>query len=172
MVIRCAATVAGLALLGSCAARHSPVDAAAGSDADVDAGDDAGADVTCEPATEERGQCRRPVEATFCAATWAARPPPMCGLRVYEGPGAGYLLQYVSYVDIPPIGGPSWLCIYDPANQELVGVWALDHYMRWCCESSLDMFEVVATNEIANLAYSMATHPACPDAGDQDPAGD
>jgi hypothetical protein len=172
MAIRRAATVVGFALLGSCVTRQSAApDAAADADAAA-ASDDAGPDATCEPALEERGECRRPVEATFCAATWAARPPPMCGLRIYEGPGAGYLLQYVSYVDIPPIGGPSWLCIYDLTSQQLVGVWALDHYLRWCCESSLDMFEGVATNEIANLAYSLATHPACPDAGDQDPAGD
>lgn len=165
------ATVVGLALLGACATRQSPAP-----DARADAGDDGAADggtgTACDPAPEERGQCRRPVEATFCAPTWAARPPPMCGLRVYEGPGAGYLLQYVSYVDIPPIGGPSWLCIYDQETQALVGVWALDHYLRWCCESSLDLFEGVATNEIANLAYSLAAHPACPDAGDPSPSGD
>ena len=149
-----AATVFGLAVLGACAARQSPAP-------------DADAASVCEPVAAERGQCRPPLAATFCAATWAARPPAMCGLRVYEGPGAGYLLQYVSYADVPPIGGPSWLCIYDQTRQALVGVWALDHYLRWCCESSLDMFEGVATNDIANLAYSMATHPPCPDAGDE-----
>ena len=91
----------------------------------------------------------------------------MCGLRVYEGPGAGYLLQYVSYSDVPPVGGPTWMCIYDAGRRQLAGVWALDHYQRWCCGTSLDMFEGVATDEIASLAASMATHPPCPDGGSE-----
>jgi len=157
MVSRRAATLVGWGLLAACAGQRSPAP-------------DADAALACEPADAERGQCRRPVEASFCAATWSARPGAMCGLRVYEGPGAGYLLQYVSYVDIPPLGGPSWLCIYDQAGQKLVGVWAQDHYLRWCCESSLDMFEGVATSELATLAYTLATHPPCPDAGDGDGA--
>ena len=156
MATRFSATVVGFGLLGACSGRQSP-------------GPDADAASTCEPVAAERGQCRPPLEASFCAATWGARPPPMCGLRVYEGPGAGYLLQYVSYADIPPIGGPSWMCIYDRETQVLVGVWALDHYLRWCCGSSLDLFEGVASNEIANLAYSMVTHPPCLDAGGEAP---
>jgi hypothetical protein len=165
---RLAATVVGFGLLGACATRHSHLPDADTADADT-ADADTDALSTCEPVEAERGQCRPALEATFCAATWGARPPVMCGLRVYEGPGAGYLLQYVSYVDIPPIGGPSWMCIYDRTTQALIGVWALDHYLRWCCESSLDMFEGVASNEIANLAYAMATHPPCPDAGTEAP---
>ena len=89
----------------------------------------------------------------------------MCGLRIYEGPGAGYLLQYVSYADIPPIGGPSWMCVYDARSGALVGAWAQDHYLHWCCDSSLDMFQGVGSDAIAGVAASMATHPACPDAG-------
>ena len=167
MAPRLAATVVGFSLLGACATRHSQLPGDADADAEADADSDAAS--TCTPVAAERGQCRPPLEATFCAATWDARPALMCGLRVYEGPGAGYLLQYVSYVDIPPIGGPSWMCIYDRTTQALVGVWALDHYLRWCCESSLDLFEGVASNEIANLAYAMATHPPCPDAGSEAP---
>ncbi len=165
MATRRAAAALGFASLGVCLAACSARRTSA-PDADADAHVASDAASVCEPADAERGQCRRPVETSFCAATWAARPSPMCGLRVYEGPGAGYLLQYVSYVDIPPIGGPSWMCMYDQESQALVGVWALDHYMRWCCDSSLDMFEGVATYDIAKLAYTMATHPDCPDAGD------
>jgi len=126
-------------------------------------GTDAGA--TCEPVDAERSACRPPLGGASCGSTWDTRGTPMCGLRVYEGPGGGYLLQYVSYNDIPPIGGPSWMCVYDSVTHALVGVWALDHYPRWCCGSSFDMFQGVATDELANLAVSMATHPPCPDAG-------
>jgi len=119
----------------------------------------------CEPADADRGACRTPLDRSLCAATWDDRPPPMCGLRIYQGPGAGYLLQYVSYSDQPPVGGPTWMCIYDPATHQLAGAWALDHYLRWCCGTSLDMFQGIATDDIANLAASMATHPACPDGG-------
>ncbi len=163
-----ASVAVGVALLGACSHRRaSPPGDDAGSD-----GDDAGSDgdgagpATCAPIDEQRGQCRTPLGASFCAETWATRDAPMCGLRVYEGPGAGYLLQYVSYNDIPPLGGPSWMCVYaQNGSRSLVGAWALDHYLRWCCGQSLDLFQGVATDEIANLAASMATHPLCPDAG-------
>ena len=121
--------------------------------------------VTCEPVDAQRGQCHAPLDAFLCASTWDTRATPMCGLRVYEGPGGGYLLQYVSYNDIPPVGGPSWMCVFDSVTHALVGTWALDHYPRWCCGSSFDMFQGVATDQLANLAVSMATHPPCPDAG-------
>ena len=128
-------------------------------------GRDAGADAAllCEPADADRGACRTLLDTSLCAATWDDRAPPMCGLRIYEGPGAGYLLQYVSYRDVPPVGGPTWMCIYDAGTHELVGAWALDHHLRWCCGTSLDMFQGVATDDIANLAASMATHPPCAD---------
>jgi hypothetical protein len=128
---------------------------------------DAAADAAplCEPADADRGACRTLLDRSLCAATWDDRAPPMCGLRVYEGAGAGYLLQYVSYSDVPPVGGPTWMCIYDAGTHELVGAWALDHYLRWCCGTSLDRFQGVATDDIANLAASMATHPPCADGG-------
>ncbi len=144
------------ALLASCAGRSSPA---------ADAGGRADDGPVCEPADADRGACQSPLDTSLCAATWDDRPPPMCGLRVYEGPGAGYLLQYVSFSDVPPVGGPTWMCIYDAGTRELAGAWALDHYLRWCCGTSLDMFQGVATNDIANLAASMATHPPCPDGG-------
>ncbi|HEY7370934.1 MAG TPA: hypothetical protein VIF57_02065 [Polyangia bacterium] len=124
-----------------------------------------GVATTCQPVDADRGQCRTPLDRSLCAGVWEARPTPPCGLRVYEGPGAGYLLQYVSYADIPPVGGPSWMCVYDDATHDLVGAWALDHYPRWCCGSSFDMFQGVGSDEIAAVAVSMATHPPCPDAG-------
>lgn len=123
------------------------------------------ASVACEPVDGERGACHQPLDAFLCASTWDMRRAPMCGLRVYEGPGGGYLLQYISYNDIPPVGGPSWMCVYDSVSHALVGAWALDHYPRWCCGSSFDLFQGVATDQLANLAVSMATHPPCPDAG-------
>jgi hypothetical protein len=146
----------GALVLGAGCSGHSssPVDASP-----PDAG------LVCEPADADRGACRSPLETSLCAARWDDRPSPMCGLRVYEGPGAGYLLQYVSFSDEPPVGGPTWMCIYDAGTRELAGVWALDHYLRWCCGTSLDMFEGVATNDLAALAVSMATHPLCPDVG-------
>lgn len=149
--------LAGVAvILGGCAGHSSsPVDASADS-API-----------CEPADADRGACRSPLETSLCAATWDDRAPPMCGLRVYEGPGAGYLLQYVSFSDVPPVGGPTWMCIYDAGTRKLAGVWALDHYQRWCCGTSLDMFEGVATDENASLAASMAAHPPCPDGGSE-----
>ena len=147
------AIVAGAAALVAACTERSP----------AGPGTDAG--TTCEPVDAERGACRPPFGGASCGSTWDTRGTPMCGLRVYEGPGGGYLLQYVSYNDIPPIGGPSWMCVYDSVTHALVGVWALDHYPRWCCGSSFDMFQGVATDELANLAVSMATHPPCPDAG-------
>jgi hypothetical protein len=145
-------TFASVALLGGCMGQ----DAAGPGDA---------AGTSCQPVAAERGQCRVPLDEALCAATWATRPTPRCGLRVYEGPGAGYLLQYVSYNDIPPVGGPSWMCVYETATQALAGAWALDHYPRWCCSSSFDLFQGVATDAIADVAVSMATHPLCPDGG-------
>ncbi|HXT99667.1 MAG TPA: hypothetical protein VN903_01655 [Polyangia bacterium] len=47
--------------------------------------------------------------------------------------GQCYPLQYVSFNDIPPVGGPSWMCVYDSGTHALVGAWALDHFPRWCC---------------------------------------
>jgi hypothetical protein len=123
---------------------------------------DAAGGAACQPVTEERGQCRPPLDTGLCAATWETRDPPMCGLRIYEGPGAGYLLQYVSYADVPAVGGPSWMCVYDTTTHALVGVWALDHYLRWCCASSLDMFQGVGSDDIAAVAIAMAAHPPCP----------
>ena len=146
------AIVGGVALLGACTGRDA-----------ARPGDDAG--TACQPVAAERGQCLVPLDTTLCAATWETRVVPMCGLRVYEGPGAGYLLQYVSYNDVPPVGGPSFMCVYDSGTQALAGAWALDHYLRWCCGSSFDLFQGVATDQIADLAVSMATHPVCPDAG-------
>jgi hypothetical protein len=155
MAVRLLAIVGGVALFGACTEQS---DAGLGNN-------DAGM-AACQPVdAEEPGQCRAPLDETLCAATWDTRPAPMCGLRIYEGPGGGYLLQYVSYNDIPPVGGPSWMCVFDGGTQALVGAWALDHYPRWCCGSSFDLFQGVATDEIANLAVSMATHPPCPDAG-------
>ncbi len=157
MAARLAAIAGSVVLLGACAGNKtsSTVDGGGGDDADS----------VCEPLDADRGACVRPLDTQLCAATWDDRPAPMCGLRIYEGPGAGYLLQYISYSDIPPVGGPTWMCIYDAGSHQLAGAWALDHYPRWCCGYSLDLFEGVATNDIANLAASMATHPACPDAG-------
>jgi hypothetical protein len=153
------ALVGGCLILAACAARKSsPADAS-------DPGDAGEAGSTCQPVDVDRGACRPPLDTSMCAATWDTRAAPMCGLRIYEGPGAGYLLQYVSYNDIPPIGGPSWMCVYDAASGALAGGWALDHYLRWCCGSSLDMFQGIATNQMVSVAASMATHPACPDAG-------
>jgi hypothetical protein len=153
------AVIVSVAVLGGCARDATPPM--------VDAGVDAVADVdsTCDPLDADRGACVQPLDTELCAATWDDRPAPMCGLRIYDGPGAGYLLQYISYSDVPPVGGPTWMCIYDASSHQLVGAWALDHYPRWCCGYSLDLFEGVASDDIANMAASMATHPACPDAG-------
>jgi len=154
------AAIAGsaVALLAGCAGHSSPPADGSGGDAVPQ----------CQPADADRGACRPPLDTSLCAATWDGRPSPMCGLRVYEGPGGGYLLQYISYSDVPPVGGPTWMCIYDAGTHQLAGAWALDHYLRWCCGTSLDMFQGVATNDIANLAASMATHAPCPDAGADD----
>ena len=107
-------------------------------------------------------------------STRRCAPPPgtiarrrCAGCGSTKVPGAGYLLQYVSFSDVPPVGGPTWMCIYDAGTHQLAGAWALDHYLRWCCGTSLDMFQGVATNDIANLAASMATHPPCPDGGSE-----
>jgi hypothetical protein len=154
-VLRTAGVGVGVVLLlGGCAGHSS---------SPADAGIDVAA--VCQPADADRGACRTPLDRSLCTATWDDRPAPMCGLRIYEGPGEGYLLQYVSYSDVPPVGGPTWMCIYDAGTHQLAGAWALDHYQRWCCGTSLDMFQGVATNDIANLAASVATHPPCPDGG-------
>jgi hypothetical protein len=163
MAARLTAIVCSVVVLGGCAGRSS-----SSPPSTTDARDSDATLVLCQPVDEDRGACRRPLDTTLCSGTWEDRAPPMCGLRVYEGPGAGYLLQYVSFSDVPPVGGPTWMCIYDAASHQLVGAWALDHYSRWCCGSSLDLFQGVATNDIASVAVSMATHPPCPDAGTAD----
>jgi hypothetical protein len=150
---------------GADASTAPGADAGAMPDADTDAALDADADPSCQPVDAERGQCRTRLDRSLCAGVWESRPTPPCGLRVYEGPGAGYLLQYISYADIPPVGGPSWMCVYDSNTHELAGAWALDHYPRWCCGSSFDMFQGVGSDAIAAVAVSMATHPPCPDGG-------
>lgn len=160
--------VGSVVLAGACTqgrgsgADAATSDAASGGDASgADGGGEAGSG-GCQPVAELRGLCREPLDTSLCVATWEARPEPECGLLVYEGEGAGYLLQYVSYVDIPPLGGPSWMCIYDVTSHALVGTWALDHYMRWCCNSSLDRFQGVGSDAIAGVAMSMATTAPCP----------
>ena len=165
MTRRQAGIVACVVLLGSCGGgpAGTAVDAAPpDGSGSADVADAAGEVSACQPVAEERGQCRPPLDTGLCAATWETRDPPMCGLRIYEGPGAGYLLQYVSYADVPAVGGPSWMCVYDATTHALVGVWALDHYLRWCCGSSLDMFQGVGSDDIAAVAIAMATHPPCP----------
>src|ERR1044071_9853618 len=120
----------GIALLGACG--HNGATPPGNDARSDDVADDAGS-MSCPTIDQDRGQCRTALGAAFCADTWATRNVPMCGLRVYEGPGADYLLQYVSYNDIPPQGGQSWMCVYDPnGSQPLVGAWALDHYLNWC----------------------------------------
>ena len=125
-----------------------------------------GEETSCQPAPEERRACRPPLDTSVCFATWEERIPLPCGLRVYEGPIDQYLVQYISYADIPPLGGPSSICLFDPTTHALAGAWSIGHYLHFCCESSLDIYQGAASDAIIDAAVAMATHPPCDDAGD------
>jgi hypothetical protein len=155
-------------------ARPPGLDAAVRDAASSDGDESAEAAPPCEPAPEERRACRPPLDTSLCPATREELAPPPCGLRVYVGPIDDNSVYYVSYADIPPIGGPSIMCVYDSTSGALTGAWNIGDYPHWCCQSSLDVYEGVVTDALISAAVSMATHPPCDDAvdgGDDDADG-
>lgn len=143
-------------------------DAPGADDVGVEAneGDDA---AVCQPVPEDRRACRPPLDTSICPpGSWDDLPPLPCGLRVYQGPVGDYLAYYVSFADIPPLGGPSSICIYDTATHAIVGAWSVGDYLQYCCQSSLDIYQGIVTDAMIDEAYRMSTHLPCED----DDAGD
>jgi len=163
--------VAALAFLGGCDREPSRAPADGGSTDDVLPLEEVGppgegGDETSCTVPEERRACRPPLDTSICFATWEERIPLPCGLRVFEGTIDQYLVQYISYADIPPLGGPSSICLFDETTHALAGAWSIGHYLHFCCESSLDIYQGAATDAIIDEAVAMSTHPPCDDAGD------
>lgn len=144
-----------------------PSEASPSLDVDANDGGDGSEGSGCE-APAERRACRPPLDTSICLGSWDDLPPPPCGLRVYVGPIGDYLAYYVSFADIPPLGGPSSICIYDTATHALVGAWTIGDYLRYCCQSSLDQYQGIVTDAMIDAAFMMSTHPPCADAGDVD----
>lgn len=161
--------VAAIASIGGCDSEPLRAPADGGPVVDVGPLGDGDEEPSCQPAAGERGQCRPPVDNSVCFATWEERIALPCGLRVYEGPIGQYLVQYISYADIPPLGGPSSICLFDGTTHALVGAWSIGHYLHYCCQSSLDVYQGAASDAIIDAAVAMATHPPCDDAGDDAP---
>ncbi|HEY3592832.1 MAG TPA: hypothetical protein VGL13_03120 [Polyangiaceae bacterium] len=125
-------------------------------------------DPSCVPVSGDRRQCRPPLDDSLCPGTWDELGTPPCGLRVYVGPVGDVWVYYVSYADIPPLGGPSNICVYDPTSHALTGAWSVGDYLHWCCQSSLDIYQGNVTDEMIDGSVALATHPLC----DDDDAGD